>query len=178
MRYLMLLIVTISFYGCATTAEPYKPLELTFNKTEPYTVNTEQLDVKLEESIENSLQATPIILTDNSVVFVEDPAEATHVIYTQEQFSKNADIVTLAMAYRDIIYGQQDLVNVHIDTVNSLKELAELERQKVLLYRELWVDSERMYKDEHKIRMRESLVSSVKLWAVTIGSIVGYVALL
>jgi hypothetical protein len=168
--------------GCATTKfEPFEPDPVKFEVTPEYKVNTTELDNLLKESIEKQYFAKEVIIDENNKIKILDEnsnEQPTHILMLPEEYKNVANIVDIAMAYRDTTFAQSDLINTHIATVNSLKELAELERQKVLLYRSAWVDSENMFRDERKLRTRENLANDARFWLVTIGSAVAFAFIL
>ena len=57
-------------------------------------------------------------------------------------------LLQLAIGYKEITQEQATLINLHINTINTLKEHIELERAKSLQYRELWINAENNYRYE------------------------------
>lgn len=168
--------------GCATSKfEPFEPDPVKFEITPEYKTDLSELDLLLKNSIEKQYVAKEVIIDQNNKVHILDEnstEEPTHVLLLPEEYKEVANIVDIAMAYRDTALAQSDLINTHISTVNALKELAELERQKVLLYRSAWVDSENMFRDERKLRTRENMINDARFWLVTIGSAVAFAFIL
>lgn len=163
--------------GCATTFKPVeiKPLELT--QTAEYSVDLSKLDTQLKEA-SNFNVMYGIMDSDGNINITEDDTNATHVILAPEDYSKTVDITDLSIAYRDVVKGQEALMNVHIDTINSLKELLRLERTRAQILNDAWMNSEQMFNEEKKARSRDNLFHEFRFWGTVIGSTVLFVATL
>lgn len=137
-KWLILLIVIFSF-GCAPKPfEPFEPPKVEFEETEEYSVDL--------DSIPKPEPPDPIFVNDDFEQV--SPDDATLILFTKEEYAKISALVRLTSGYKDIILEQEQLVNVNVDIINSLKEYLELENQKTLSYRELWINSENMYRYE------------------------------
>ncbi len=175
---ILIIPALVLFAGCASKDfKPFEPDPIKFEKTPDYKVDTSKLDDLLKGAIEKQYTAKEAIIHDDGKVEFLPPGsklKPTHVVLLPAEFKEVANIVDIAMAYRDTTLAEEGLINTHIATVNSLKELAEMERQKVLIYREQWVNSENLYRHEAKVHRRDNLVNDVKFWLVTVGSVAGF----
>jgi hypothetical protein len=114
--------------GCAPKPfEPFTPPSISFEETPPYSINL--------DAIPRPEPPEPMFLNDKFEIV--SPNEATMILFTTEEFSKIGALARLTSEYRKIIEEQAELVNIHIDISNSLKEYLELEKQKSLAYKEL-----------------------------------------
>jgi hypothetical protein len=62
---------------------------------------------------------------------------ASYIVLTPKEYGKINTLLKIATTYKKVALEQAELVNIHINTINSLKEFLELERKKSLQYREL-----------------------------------------
>lgn len=123
--YLFLVLLCI---GCAPKQfEPFQPPEIKFEKTQEY-----KLDLS---SIKKPEKISPIFVDDNFKEVSID--EAKFVLLSPSEYAKVGAIVQMAVTYKKISTEQETLINLHINTINALKEYLEMERQKSLQYREL-----------------------------------------
>lgn len=169
MKKILLLIMMTVFvfgFGCAPKDfKPYQPSKLEFEKSKPH-----QLDLS---QIPKPEKIQPIYVNDH---FEEVSKEnATMVVLTPDEYKKVGALVKLAVNYKQIAKEEAKLVNTKIDIINSLKELAALERKKVRAYRELWVNSENMYRQEKWEHDKDNLINRIGWYAVTIGSVTLFV---
>ena len=169
MKKVILFIFLVLFcIGCAPKQfEPFQPPEIKFEKTEEY-----KLDLS---SIKKPEKINPIFVDEN---FKEVPTEnARFVLLSQQEYAKVGSLVELAITYKKVAEGQATLINLHINTINSLKEFLELERQKSLQYRELWVNAENNYRYEQWEHKKDSFFYQSGLYAISLGSLIGLFAL-
>lgn len=148
MKYLIFLCMILFLCGCASTTPPV-PSPIKFEKTEKYSV---------QEDLNKIVKPTPIepiyVKLNNNVLTVVPKSQATHILLNPTEYAKIGAVVKLAGTYKTIILEQENLVNLHINEINVLKELLELERQKAIDYRELWLNYQKMYESErwdHKV---------------------------
>jgi hypothetical protein len=125
--------------GCAPKPfEPFTPPTVSFEPTPAYSIDL--------DSIPKPLPPDPIFLNDQ---FEEvAPNQATMILLTTDEYSKVGALAGLTAEYRRLIEEQEDLINIKINTINSFKEYLELEQQKSLAYKELWVNAENIYRQE------------------------------
>jgi hypothetical protein len=129
MKKVILFICLILFFvGCAPKHfEPFQPPEIKFEKTTEY-----KLDLS---PIKKPDKINPIYLDDR---FKEVPIEqAKFILLSPQEYAKIGALLEIAITYKKVALEQETLVNLHINTINALKEFLELERQKSLQYREL-----------------------------------------
>lgn len=86
-------------------------------------------------SIKKPERLNPIYVDDNfKEVDVED---AKFILLSPVEFAKIAALAQMVVTYKEVAMEQETLINLHINTINALKEYLELERAKSLQYREL-----------------------------------------
>ena len=144
---IVLTILSLFFVGCSTiTVKEFKPEpleDLTLSKTDSYTVDLTA--IPKPEKINNLYG---VYKDDGTILIVDDALIADFVILSEEEYSKVGQLVSLNVSYKNIIMKQEELVNENIKIINSVKELAELERKKTQEYQKLWVDSENLFRHE------------------------------
>jgi hypothetical protein len=171
--HLLLLTVTVLLMISCSPApfKPYVPPDLKFQETPHYNVQ-EILDSipkpdKLERVYVKLLTGNKIEILSN-----EHKDEATHVLLIPKEYAKIDALLKLSIAYKEIAIEEGVLINTYIDQINALKELLTLERQKVLYYRELWVNSENAYRQEKADHNRDNIINRTGMYIITIGSII------
>lgn len=162
-RYIITLLLALSLISCAPAKfVPQKSLDIKFDKTPEY-----KLDLT---KIPKPDPLKPMFVDEN---FEEtDSANARYIVLTPNEYAKIAALVKLTIAYKEISKEQEALVNSYIRNINSLKELVELDQIKIQQYRELWVDSENMFRQEvydHKV---DNAINRGALGIITIGAII------
>lgn len=136
-----ILILSILFFsvGCGPrNFEPFNPPPIQFEKTPEYSLDLSSFEKpeKIQTVyLDEDLNETSIDL-------------ATYVLLTNKEYSKVNSLLQLAIGYKEITQEQATLINLHINTINTLKEHIELERAKSLQYRELWINAENNYRYE------------------------------
>ena len=127
-KYVLYLFLVLFCIGCAPKQfEPFQPPQIQFEKTQEY-----KLDLS---SIKKPEKIVPIFVDDNFKEVSVD--EAKFVLLSPTEYAKVGAIVQMAVNYKQIALEQETLINLHINTINALKEYLEMERQKSLQYREL-----------------------------------------
>lgn len=181
MRNVILVIVISTFStGCATgiAKKITIPEPLALERTEPYTTkNTEELEqqlIKTAQDITSNIKYGTNI--NGKIEITTDPSKANYVLMTPDTFDKIADLVTLSNGCIDIIKEQNALINKYIENINSLKTLAEFERQKNILACTQWQQSEENFDAEHKARVHEKLLHTITTATAIIGGI-AYIAI-
>ena len=103
----------------------------------------------------------PIFLDAN---FEECTAnEARYLAFDGKEFSKIKHLQKIAKYYKDQVGEHVVLINNYIKIANSEREYTKLENQKLIKYRELWIQSEEAYRQEkwwHKIDNWVNRISS------------------
>ena len=166
---LFVLIIIFSSASCAPKEfTPFKPDEIKFEKTSDY-------DIK--QDLENIIKPDPIKpiyarVVNDQIEIVEDRSLATHILLPPQEYAKVAAVVKLSITYKDIILQQEALINQYIAQTNVLKELLEMERQKSLNYRELWVISENMYRQERYDHQVDNFINKSSLLITIVGRVV------
>lgn len=140
-----ILIILLILSGCSPIlVEHYEIPPLEFEEIPEY-----ELDLS---NINKPEPINPIYVDDN---FKEVPVnKAKYVLLSEEEYAKIGALLELAIGYKDIAKEQVSLVNLRIDQINALRELAELERIKANEYRRMWVDAEnqrRVEAHEHAV---------------------------
>ena len=169
MKKIILFVCLIFFFiGCAPKQfEPFQPPEIKFEKTQEY-----KLDLS---SIKKPDKINPIYLDEN---FKEVSIEkAKFILLSPQEYAKIGALLEIAITYKKVALEQETLVNLHINTINALKEFLELERQKSLQYRELWVNAENNYRYEKWEHQKTSFFYQSGLYLISFGSLIALFAL-
>lgn len=167
-KYIMYLFLVLLCIGCAPKAfVPFEPPQIQFEKTQEY-----KLDLS---SIKKPEKISPIFVDDNFKEVSVD--EAKFVLLSPSEYAKVGAIVQMAVTYKQISTEQETLINLHINTINALKEYLEMERQKSLQYRELWVNAENNYRYEKWEHDKSSFFYQTGLYVISFGSLLALLAL-
>lgn len=160
-KYLWILLIFL--IGCGPKEfKPFQPEELNFNATKPYTLDL--------SSIQKPDKLQPIFVDDD---FNEvDIDNAFYIVLTPKEYGKINTLLKIATTYKKVALEQAELVNIHIDTINSLKEFLELERKKSLQYRELWINAENNYRYEKYEHSKDNFINKSGMYLISIGSII------
>jgi hypothetical protein len=173
---LSIFISTLFITGCATkeSLETYEPLKVTeFTPIEKYELDLSKLDEKNEDAIASLLDA-PLyanVSDDGSLNIVFSEEEANSVIIYSEDYAKLADIVELSEGYRSVAISQSELIKVQQETIKSLQQLVLLQQESRDIYRQNFIMSNKLYLQEHKLRMREKLSNDIRFFATAVGTI-------
>ena len=163
---LFISISIVSLIGCAPPKFiPKDPPIIEFNKTPSYKVDLSNI-VKPDKPI--------YTWTDENFKLVP-MNEAKYLILTKDEFGKFVAQLKIKETYKELIYKQEDLMNVNIEIINSLKEYVKLEEMKSKEYRDLWVDAENAYRQEKYYNEINSFISKGFLGFISIGAIVALV---
>ncbi len=164
----VILLVTFMVAACAPPQfEPWTPPEIVFEPTEPYEIQA-ALD-----SIPKPEKLKPLYVSMQGDTVTQVPRDqATHILLVPREYAKVGAVVKLAKTYKKIVIEQEAIINSYIEANNALKELLALERQKVLMYREMWVDSENAYRQEKYLHDRDNLINRTGMTLITIGAII------
>lgn len=167
-RMLQTVILFFLLCSCAPAKfEPYRPPEIKYDKLEDYDVQSLLANIPKPEKLE------PIyVKLDGINITKVSKEEATHILLAPKEYAKVGGVVKLATTYKEIAIEQETLINTYIAQINSLREMIVLERQKALLYRELWVDSENAYRQEKYEHDRDNALNRTGMYIITIGSII------
>lgn len=166
----MILLLGGFIIGCGPTkVDPFKPKPISFNKTEEYKVNLDK--------VEKPDPIQPIYVKEKEGSIKKVPKEnATMVLLPQQEYKKVSALLEVAHGYKKIAKKQEDLVNLKIDEINSLKEYIALERKKSNQYREMWINSENKYREEKWNHEWDNKINKIGTYIITIGSIAGIIA--
>lgn len=137
-----LLVFTIFLSGCGWIGpkefNPESPQPLSIEKQEKYNINLSKL--KKPESL------NPKFVNKNFEEVL--PENATYVLFNPKEFDKVRVIVKLAKTYKEVVEKQEELINTKIRIINKYQEQLELEREKAIEYRDLWVNTENLRREE------------------------------
>jgi len=166
--YMILFLVLL--VSCAPKAfTPYKPPDLKLNETPPYSIKKDL------DNLQSPDKLVPIYIkkTDDelSYIVVGSIEEGTHILLAPKEYAKVGAIVKLTRTYKEIVLVNETIINTYIDEINALKELSALEREKVISYRELWVNSENMYRAEKYEHKTDNMINRSGMYIISIGSI-------
>lgn len=159
--YITLFFCIIFTNGCVTTSEfkiddPLPRLQL--QHTDSYVLDTSKLDDKFYDTVSKF---------QSELIYEERDGQPV-VIMSQDTYSKIADIVELTNGYKDITVAQENLINVYISEINSLKSLVEIKQDQAISYQKLWIASENLYNQERKIHRRDNLINDIKFFGSNI----------
>jgi hypothetical protein len=171
---IVLFIITSLLYGCSTKPAPCIDYLVPFSnstleKEKPFSIQGELDKLNKPEKPE------PIYLnidSTNNSIKITNPNDATHVAYSDLEYNKIVKILILTNKYKEIIKLEQDLINIKIDQINSLKELLILEQQKSRLYYHLYETYYTLYHEEMSSHKMDNLVNKAGLYLISIGSII------
>jgi len=116
--------------GCAP--KQFVPMEIPkiqFEQTQEYVLDLSPIDNLKPEMIK------PIYVDDNFNIV--EKSKATSILLSASEYNKISIILKMAVGYKDIAVKEGELINIKIRTINSLKELLMLEREKTIVYKEL-----------------------------------------
>ena len=150
--------------------KPYTPPEIKYDKLDYYDIQ-QQLDMIPKP---DKLIPVYVVISGETVTVLnkENKDKATHILLAPKEYAKIGGLVKLATTYKSLTIEQEALVNTYIDQINALREMLELERQKTILYKELWVDSENAYRQEKAEHDRSNFINRAAMVIVTIGALV------
>ena len=170
---LSLFVSSIILAGCATDQlETYEPLKVPeFAPIEEYKLDLSKIDEQNQITLEGVLgsQIFVHINDDGTMDIVMDESEANGVVLAAEDLSKVADLADIAEGYRSVAVSQAELIKVKDETIKALQQMVLLQQQGKEVYRENFILADKLYKNEHKIRMREKLSSDIRFIATSIG---------
>lgn len=167
----ILLILSFVLASCAPAPfKPYTPPEIKYDKLDYYEIQ-DKLDMIPKPE---KLVPVYVVISGESIAVLskEEKAKATHVLLAPREYAKVGGLVKLAKTYKSLTVEQEALVNTYIDQINALREMLELERQKTILYKELWVDSENAYRQEKAEHDRSNFINRAAMVVVTIGALI------
>lgn len=160
----LLCIVLFLISGCGPKLlEPdyFKPQPIEFEKTQSY-----ELDLS---SIPKPDPIEPIFVDEKFKKV--SASEAKYVLLVPSEYNKIDALLELAIGYKKIAIKEAALINVNIDIINSLKEFIEIERQKAEMYREMWINSENMFRLERHEFQKEKIRNNVEQFFLIIGGV-------
>lgn len=174
-RYIIFLILITSLLpACSAKTSPCIDYLVPFSnstleKEQPFSIQGELNNLNKPD------KPNPIYLSiDNSTksVKITNPNNATHVAYSDLEYNKILKILILTKKYKEIIQLEENLVNIKINQINSLKELLILEQQKSRLYYHLYETYYTLYHEELKNNRINNIINKTGLYLISIGSIV------
>jgi hypothetical protein len=174
---ILLITIMVALMGCASDGqdalETYKSPEITFEPTLEYSLDTSKLDDLHEETLSGLLDA-PIyanITDDGTMSLTFDDTEANAVLLYSEDYSKIADLAEITEGYRNIVMSQVELIKVKDSTIQALQQLVLLQQSSKEIYKENFVLADKLYRAEHKLRMREKVYGEIRFFSTILGII-------
>lgn len=168
-KFITLLVLTTFLFSCAPRPfNPAKPLELKFDPTADYSIQEKLAALPKPDK----LVPVYVSITGDQIVKLDSPEGATHILLVPKEYAKIGSLLKLAKTYKSVAIEQEHLINTYISEINALKELVALERQKTIMYRELWVDSENRYRQERHEHTMDNAIHKTGLVLITIGSFI------
>ena len=169
------LVILIFLTSCAPAQfTPFEPPEIRYERTPPYSVEESFAAIPKPSKIERvyvKLEGLPK-QGEFTATVVGTREEATHILLLPSEYAKVGGVLKVAKAYKAIAVEQENLVNTYISQINTLKELLELERQKTIMYKELWVDSENAYRQERYDHQVDNIFHRGVIGTMVIGAII------
>jgi len=162
-KHLIWLILTLFMIGCAP--KPFIPMEVPVLKLKPtpsYVLDLSSIDNLKPPVIQ------PIFLNDAMQIVTKE--EATNIMLSPQEYRKILTLLKMAKGYKDVAIKEGELINIKIKTINSLKELMMLEREKTMVYKELWVNSENAYRQEKYYHTQDNIIFKSGMYIISIGS--------
>ena len=166
----MIVLISVLMSGCSPAHfEPFKPPEIYYDRIDPYDIQS------VLDTIPKPKKLQPIYVKIEGTyleVVTKESGAANHILLVPKEYAKVGAVVKLATTYKKVAIEQELLINTYIDQINALREMVKLERQKSLMYRELWVQSENAYRQEVAEHKRDNWMNRTAMYIITIGSIV------
>jgi len=162
-------LVALFFLSSCAPAKftPVEPFNPEFDKTPSYSLDL--------DSITKPEKIQPVYVNDE---FKEvPPDQAKFVLLVPKEYAKVAALLKLAKAYKEIAKEQEVLVNIHIDTINALKEYIKLEQYKTKAYLEMYANSENAYRQEAYYHRLDNALNKATFATIAIGVIIALIAL-
>ena len=160
---ILLIILSFLFVSCAPAKfEPYKPPKVEFEETERY-------DLDLSEF--NKPEKPNFIYLDENFEPVQDKNKAKYAALSNTELKKILELSKLYDAQIEVIKDQKDLVNIHIDQINALKELIELKQLQTEQYISLYATARNQYRQERYDHKIDNMVKNITMYLMTIGSV-------
>lgn len=160
---ILFLIFIIVFMGCAPKQfEPYEPPKIEFEKTEQYDPDFSELEKP---------EKPEFMYLDGDFEPVDDPDKAEYAALANDDLKK---ILTLSKQYdaqAGVIDKQIDLVNVHVDQINALKEIVEMKEIQMEQYISLYTTAQNQYLQEQHDHKISNLKKDITMYIMTIGAI-------
>jgi hypothetical protein len=175
-RIVTLIIIALFFISCAPAPfKPFKPEQITFDKTPSYSIQEELDKIPKPEPLKRMYVKQ---LDDKTFQVVATSEEATHIMLAPSEYAKVGALVKLAKTYKELVLDQEVLINTYIEQVNALKELLAMEQRKAEVYRELWISSENAYRQEEWEHKWDNRINKTAIYGVTAGSLIVLLLLL
>lgn len=164
-----LLFLSLLFSSCGPRTLNIKEMpKLEFEKTPPYSIDL--------STIEKPAKPNPLFgvqRDDGTITIIDKSIEDPNVVvFNLAEYKKVAQVVSLAVTYKELIKQQEVLINEKIKIENSLKEFLELERLKSIEYQRMWVDTTNQYYLEQYNRSQDNFMSKV-YQSIMMATIVG-----
>lgn len=172
------LVLLLVLTSCAPAQfTPFTPPEVKYDRSPPYSVEESLAAIPKPAKMEPIyVRLEPTANTDVVTAHIlADKDQATHILLVPSEYAKIGGVLKVAKAYKAIAVEQEHLVNTYISQINILKELLELERQKTIMYKELWVDSENAYRQEKFDHKMDNMFHRGVIGTIVIGAIVALV---
>jgi hypothetical protein len=152
MKKSILLILCIFSIGCARPFVPFLPPEVNFTASPYY-----------EGPGEFNKPGKPqgIVLLDANFQETSDDGAARYLAMPKEEFAKIIALNRLFKAQDTALKDQTVLVNIHIATINQLKELLALKDAEIKEYISLWTNAENTYRREKNNHDYDNLINKV-----------------
>ena len=165
----LLLLCSIFLIGCSPSLVEKRTLpELQFEQMEEYYVNLDY--IPKPEKLKR------IYLTDDYKV--TDAENASFILLTPNEYAKVEALLDIIIAYKDVIHKQEFMLNTNVKIINTLREYLALERHKAQAYRDMWADSENMYRQERHDHMIDNAINKGIKGTISIGSLLAILLLI
>lgn len=161
MKYFLLFILLLTS-GCAAKFEAPPLADIKLENDKPYVLDL--------STIAKPEKMNTIWVDEN--YNETTPENAKYALLTQEEYAKIGQLIKLALTYKELAVQESELVNLKIDTINSLKAYVELERFKAQEYRSFYQEAQNRYLQERHDHKVDKIVDKA-IWFTTVaGAIV------
>jgi len=162
-KYVIILLSIFIFAGCAPKQfEPYEPPKIEFEETEQYSPDFSEL---------KKPDKPDFIYLDSDFEQVDSPNKAKYAALANNDLKKILTLSKLYDAQLNIINDQTDLVNIHVDQINALKELVKMKEYQMEQYISLYATAQNRYLQEQYDHRLSNLKKDVTMYIMTIGAI-------
>lgn len=160
--YFTCLIMVMFSISCAST-KPFEAPKLEPAKFEP----TEKYKLDLTP-LENAKPTPPVPVyavmdeKKQTITITNDPKNANSVVFTTAEYAKVGSVIKIAATYKEVAIQEEALINLRIDEINSLKQLVAIKDAQIAVYRDMYMESMKLYNEERRQHHRDNVRHDIK----------------